>query len=123
MDASNVKQESKMVSGPRESSSSVSVDKPWSRRLRTQVTPPNVSQVSRRIKEKVGEAPCITSVSSSSSHVDADSDGSEQSLDEEFDIPTVRTPGVRKANEVAKFPTSSDPGPRRSGRVKNPVKG
>ena len=32
----------------------------------------------------------------------------------------VRTPGVRKAQEDARG-QSSDPGPRKSGRVKNPV--
>ena len=51
------------------------------------------AQVSHKGKEKVGEAPCMMSVSSGSSHVDVDSDGSEQSLDEEFGIPAVRTPG------------------------------
>lgn len=47
------------------------------------------------------------------SHVDVDSDGSEQSLYEEFGILVVRTPGVKKANEVAK--------PRRSNMAKNSV--
>ena len=57
-------------------------------------------------------------MSSGSSHVDVDSDGLEQSLDEEFCIPAIRTPGVRKANEAARM-LGSDLGPRRSGRVRN----
>ena len=49
-----------------------------------------------------------------------DSNGYEQSLDEEFGILAIRTPGVRKAQEDARG-QRSDPGPRRSGRVKNLV--
>ncbi|MCO5570621.1 hypothetical protein L7F22_024347 [Adiantum nelumboides] len=60
----------------------------------------------------------MTSVFSSSLHIDADSDGSDQSLDEEFDIPAVRTPGVRKQ---AVRTLGSDSGPRRPNRVKFPV--
>ena len=88
--------------------------------MRTQVTPPSTWNVSRKGKEKVGETPFMAYVSSSSSHADMDSDGSKQSLDEEFGIVAVRTPGVRKAQEDARG-QRSDPGPRRSGRVKNPV--
>ena len=91
-------------------------DRPWSGRLCTQ----NVLQVSRKGKEKVGEAPCMTSVSLGSSHVDVDSDGSEQSLDEEFGIPIVRTPGARRAHDAVRTP-NSDPVPRKSSRVKNLV--
>ena len=120
VDASIGKQESQALSGPKESSSSVSMDRPWSGRLRTQVTPQSVSQVSRKGKEKVGEPPCMTSVSSGSSHIDVDSDGLEQSLDEEFGIPSVRTPGARRAKQVVKTP-GSDPRPRRSSRVGFPL--
>ena len=83
MDASSLKQKSKTLSGPGESSSSASIDRPWSGKLHTQ----NLPQVSCKGKEKVGEAPCMTSVSSGSSHVDVDSNGLDQSLDEEFGIP------------------------------------
>ena len=62
----------------------------------------------------------MADVSSGSSHADMDSNGYEQSLDEEFGILAVRTLGVRKAQEDARG-KRSDPGPRRSGRVKNPV--
>lgn len=71
-------------------------------------------------KEKVGESPFMADLSSGFSHVNGDSDGSEQSLDEEFGIPAVKTPGVKKAQEDARG-QRSDPGPRRSGRAKNPV--
>ena len=116
----NVKPQSQVLSGPQESSSLGSVEKPWSGRLRTQVTPSSTGNVSRKGKEKVGETPFMADVSSGFSHADMDSDGSEQSLDEEFGIPVVRTPGVRKAREDARG-QRSDPGPRRSSRVQNPV--
>ena len=51
-------------------------------------------------------------VSAGHSHVDGESGGSEQSLDEEFEIPAVRTPGVRRANAVARTPQTY-PGPCR----------
>ena len=114
-------QQSQVLSGPQESPSVTSVQNPWSGRLRTQVSPPSTGNVSRKGKEKVGETPFMADVSSGSSHADMDSDGSEQSLDEEFGIPAVRTPSVRKAQEDARG-QRSDPGPRRSGRVKNPIK-
>ncbi|MCO5594866.1 hypothetical protein L7F22_048901 [Adiantum nelumboides] len=103
VDASSGNQESHTLSGSRESSSSGSVDRPWSGRLRTQVTPQSAPQVSCKGKEKVDESPCMTSVPSGSSHIDTDSDGSDQSLDEEFGIPPVRTPGPRRSNRV-RFP-------------------
>ena len=108
------------MSGPQESFSHGFVEKPWSGKLRTQVTPPSTGNVSRKGKEKVGETPFMVDVSSGSSHANMDSDGFEQSLDEEFDISTIKTPGVRKAQEDARG-QRSDPGPRKSGRVKNPV--
>ena len=89
-------------------------------RLRTQVTPLSTGNVSRKGKEKVGETPFMADVSSGSSHADMDSDDSEQSLDEEFGIPAVRTPGVRKAQEDARG-QRSDPQPRKFSKVKNPV--
>ena len=76
-------------------------------------TPPSMPHVSWKGKEKVDEPLCMPDVSSGYLHVDADSDGSEQSLDEDFGIPAVKTPSVRKANEAANL--------RRSGRNKNPV--
>ncbi|MCO5552926.1 hypothetical protein L7F22_006445 [Adiantum nelumboides] len=58
----------------------------------------------------------MTSVSSSSSHIDADSYDSEQSIDEEFGIPAVRTPGVRK--QIARRTLGNNSRPRRSNRVR-----
>ena len=73
VDASSSKQDSKTLSGLGESSSSASVDTPWSGKLRTQ----NVPQVSHKGKEKVGEAPCMTSVSSCLSYVNVEFNGLE----------------------------------------------
>ncbi|MCO5608611.1 hypothetical protein L7F22_062824 [Adiantum nelumboides] len=115
VDASSGKQESQTLSGPREFSSSGSIFRPWSGRLRTQVTSQSAPQVSRKGKEKVGEPPCMMSVSSGSSHIDADFDGLDQSLDEEFGIPAVRTLGVRKQ---AARTLGSNSGWRRSNRVR-----
>ena len=50
--------------------------------------------VSRKGKEKVGE-PVVPPDS-----FDGNSSGSDMSLDEEFGIPTMRTPGVKKAMEA-----------------------
>ena len=77
-------QQSQTLSGPQESPSHGSVDRPWSGRLRSHATSPSTSQMSRKGKEKVGDSPIMTDVSSGFSHVDVDSDGSEHSLDEEF---------------------------------------
>ena len=53
-------------------------------------------------------------------HVDANSNGFEQSLDEKFGIPKMKKLGFRKSNEVAKLPCS-DRGPRRLSRNRNHV--
>ncbi|MCO5577446.1 hypothetical protein L7F22_031278 [Adiantum nelumboides] len=95
VDASSGKQESQTLSGPRESPSSGSIDRPWSGRLCTQVTPQSAPQISCKGKEKV-----------------------DQMLDEEFGIPAVKSPGVAK--EIARTP-SSDLGQRRSNRVRFPM--
>ena len=49
-----------------------------------------------------------------------DSSGSEQSLDEELGIPAMVTPGVQRTKTTLRTP-GSDPGVRRSTRVKYPV--
>jgi len=64
-------------------------------------------------KEKVGEALDMPDISAGYSPVNGKSSGSEQSLDEEFGIPTIRTPGVKRANVANRTPRT-DPGPRRS---------
>ena len=47
--------------------------------------------------------------------VDGESSGSEQSLDEEFGIPAIRSLGAKKAQSIGKA-FGSDPRPRKSGR-------
>jgi hypothetical protein len=56
-------------------------------------------------------------ISTRYSHVDGDSSGSEQNLDEEFGIPAIRTPGVRRTNAANRTPWT-DPSPCRSTREK-----
>jgi hypothetical protein len=41
-------------------------------------------------------------------------------LDEEFGIPAIKTPGVRRANAANKTPRT-DPGPRRSTEERRPI--
>lgn len=78
--AQKIGQQLQTLSGPRESPSQGFGDRPWSDRLRDKVTPSSTSHVSRKGKEIVGEPLCMPDVSSGYLHVDADSDGSEQSL-------------------------------------------
>ncbi|MCO5559842.1 hypothetical protein L7F22_013446 [Adiantum nelumboides] len=83
-----------VLSGPQGSSSASAVDKPWSGRLRERESPAISTNVSRKGKEKVDEVPQIPNLSAGFN--DGNSSGSEHSLDEEFGIPSVRTPGVKK---------------------------
>jgi hypothetical protein len=62
----------------------------------------------------------MPNISAGYSHVDGESSGSEQSLDEEFEIPAIKTPGVRRANVANRTPWTG-PGPRRSTRERQPV--
>jgi hypothetical protein len=59
-------------------------------------------------------------ISTRYSHVDGESSGSEQSLDEEFGIPAIRTPGVKRANVANRTPRT-DPGPCMSTRERGLV--
>jgi hypothetical protein len=52
-------------------------------------------------------------ISAGYSHVDGEFSGSKQSLDEEFGIPAIKTPDVRRVNATNRTP-QIDPGPRRS---------
>jgi hypothetical protein len=117
--AKNAGQQSQTLSGPRESSSNGSTNRPWSGRLRHNSNPTNTSDASYKGKEKVGEALGMLDISAGYSHVDGESSGSEQSLDEEFGIPTIRTPGVKRANVANRTPRTY-PGPRRSTRERRP---
>jgi hypothetical protein len=62
----------------------------------------------------------MPNISTGYSHVDGESSGSEQSLDEEFGIPAIRTPGVKRINATNKTPRT-DLGPRKSTRERRPV--
>ena len=57
----------------------------------------NLANVSQKGKEKVDDAPRMPNLSTSCEDVDANSSGSKHSLDEEFGIPSVKTPSVKKA--------------------------
>jgi len=90
---------SQILSGPQGSPSTNVVEKPWSGRLRERESPANSSNVSRKGKEKVDDAGYVPNLSAGYDEVDANSSGSEHSLDEEFGIPSVKTPSVKKALE------------------------
>ena len=74
-----------------------------------------LSNVSRRGKEKVDDVQNIPNVSAGFDDVEGNSSGSEHSLDEEFGIPSVKTPGVKKDLE------GMHSNLRSSSRVKNLV--
>ena len=69
-------------------------------------SPATSSNVSRKGKEKLHDS--MMPELSVGFDVDGESSGSEQSLDEEFGIPTIRTPGAKKAQLAGKSP-GSDP--------------
>ena len=108
------------MSGPQGLPSARTSENFWSGRLREKVSPATSSNVSRKGKEKVDDVPKLPNLSAGHDDVDADSSGLEQSLDEEFGIPSVKTPGVRKMH-IGNGTLGSDPGPRRSQRMRNPV--
>jgi hypothetical protein len=83
-------------------------------------SPTNIGDASYKGKEKVSEPLGMPDISARYSHVDGKSNGSEQSLDEEFGILAIKTPGVRRANATNRTPRT-DPGPRKSTREKQPV--
>ena len=116
----NTGAESQVLSGPQGSPNGSNSENPWSGRLRGRVSPSNSSNVSRKGKEKVDDAPRLPNLSAGHDDVHADSSGSDHSLDEEFGIPSIKTPGVRKMHAGNRAP-GSDPGQRRSERVRNPV--
>ena len=108
----NVRQDSQVLSGPRESSCSKSVEKSWSTgKPHVQVAP----NVSWKGKEKIGEPHIVPNILAGHSFVDGDSSGSEFSLDDELGILAMRTPGVKKAMEGMNAKLC------RSTGVKNPV--
>ncbi len=86
MVAKNAGQQSQTLSGPRESSSSGSTNRPWSGRLHHNSSPTNTCDASYKGKEKVSEALGMLDIFARYSHVNGKSSGFEQSLDEEFGI-------------------------------------
>ena len=86
-----------MLSGLQGSPSTSAVKKPWSGRLRGRESPAGSSNVSRKGKEKVDGAPMLPNLSAGYDDVDAHLSGLEHSLDEEFGIPFVKNPSVKKS--------------------------
>ena len=83
--------------------------------MRERKIPTGSSNVSRKGKEKVEDAPIKPNLSAGFDDAEGHSSSSDHSLDEEFGIPSVKTLGVKKASEGihSKF--------KRSSRVKNPM--
>ena len=101
-----VHQESTMLSGPKSRSQTPLKVNPWSGRLRSPSASPNASVGSTgknvnlaKGKKKVDQPMAIFDVSAGHSMADHDSSG-EESLDEEFGIPKVQTPGVCRSTRV-----------------------
>ncbi|MCO5584488.1 hypothetical protein L7F22_038416 [Adiantum nelumboides] len=84
-----------ILSGLQGSHSASAVDKPWSGRLRERESLASSTNVSRKEKENVDDVPQIPNLSAGFD--DGNSSDFEHSLDDEFGIPSVRTPGVKKA--------------------------
>lgn len=86
---------SHVLSGPQQSPSITSAWKPWSGRLQVSVNPATSTSISHKGKEKVQDSmmPELSAIF----NFDGASSGFEQSLDEEFHIPIVRTLGTQRA--------------------------
>ena len=65
-------------------------------KLRAQISPASLENVSRKGKEKVGE-PDVPPES-----FDGNSSGSDMSLDEEFGIPSLKTQDVKRHKQVTR---------------------
>ncbi|MCO5596996.1 hypothetical protein L7F22_051068 [Adiantum nelumboides] len=102
-----------VLSGPQGSPSTSAVEKLWSGRLRERESPASSPNVSRKGKKKIDDVTQIPNLSAG--YDDGNSSGSERSLDDEFVIPSVRTPGAKKALQGMHEKL------RRSGRHKVPV--
>ena len=90
------------MSGPQGSPSTGSVENPWSGSLREKPSPKGSSNVSKKGKEKVEDASRMPSLSAS--HNDGDLSGSEQSLDDEFGIPSIKTLGAKRTQAKHRSP-------------------
>jgi hypothetical protein len=114
--AHDVSQQSQTLSGPGESSSGAKSDnRPWSGRTRSQTNFVGTENVSRNGKAKVNEGLVLPDISVGHFVVDGESSGSDMSLDDELGIPSMKTPGVKKALEGMHTKL------RRSFRAKKPV--
>ena len=102
------------MSGLQGSSSTNAIENPWSGRLHERESPTGSSNVSRKGKEKVYDAPSIPNLSAGFDYVEGHSSGSDHNIDE-FGIPSMKTPSVKKALEGMHSKL------RRSSRVKNHV--
>ena len=112
VDLQNVQQELQTLSGPRECSSSKSVQNPWSTgRMNVQGS----SNALQKGKAKFVEQADVPYVSLGNSINDGNSSGSDASLDEELGIPIMHTLGVKKAMEGMNEKL------HRSTRSKNPM--
>ena len=76
--------------------------------MRGSVSPATSSNVSRKGKEKLHDS--MMPELSVGFDVDGESSGSEQSLDEEFGIPAIKTSGAKKAQSTGKA-SGNDRGP------------
>ena len=101
-----VQQESTVLSGPKSSAQTPLKVNPWSGRLRSPSASPNASVGStgknvnsEKGKKNVDQPMAIFDVSAGHSMASHDS-SEDESLDEEFGIPKVQTPGVRRSNRV-----------------------
>ena len=100
-----------MQSGPGESSNTPSKNvNPWSGRLRN--GSPNVSTGS--VGSKTGTVKGKEKMDQPMAVFDAGHSSGDESLDEEFGIPSVRTPGAQRVQDVSNEV-------RRSSRIKYPV--
>ena len=104
-----VQQELIVLSGPKVSTHTPLKVNPWSGRLRSSSSSPNASirstgkdLNSTKGKKKVGQSMVVFDVLARHSMVDHDSSGKE-SLDEDFGIPKVQNPEVRRSTCV-KYP-------------------
>ncbi|MCO5610634.1 hypothetical protein L7F22_064873 [Adiantum nelumboides] len=88
--------QSQVLSGPQGSPTSSHLENPWNGRLCKEVIPTSSINVFKQGKEKVDEGMRVPNVIARHDDVDGHSSGSEQSLDEELGIPSIRTSGVRR---------------------------
>ena len=90
------KQDSCKLSEPRESSQTPTKVSPWSGRLRAKDGSPNVSFGSAQSRTKLAKGKEKVNQPMADFDVSAGHSSGDESLDEEFGIPKVKTPGVQR---------------------------